>query len=119
MNAEPIAIYECHIGSWMRHPGRENEGFYTYREFADALVKYLKKMHFTHVELIFFIPVIKTPDHMHRFRIGSPDCKKHSFFSVFHRQMRPQLFVNIIMRPFRKQIFPICRQVNIRLLRRK
>ena len=39
MNAEPIAIYECHIGSWMRHPGRENEGFYTYREFADALVK--------------------------------------------------------------------------------
>ena len=52
MNAEPIAIYECHIGSWMRHPGRENEGFYTYREFADALVKYLKKMHFTHVELM-------------------------------------------------------------------
>ncbi len=52
INAEPMAIYECHIGSWMRHPGREDEGFYTYREFADAIVKYLKKMRFTHVELM-------------------------------------------------------------------
>ncbi len=52
MNAEPMAIYECHIGSWMRHPCREDEGFYNYREFADAIVKYLKKMRFTHVELM-------------------------------------------------------------------
>ena len=34
----PMAIYECHIGSWMRHPGREDEGFYTYRQFADRIV---------------------------------------------------------------------------------
>ncbi len=52
INAEPMAIYECHIGSWMRHPCREDEGFYNYREFADAIVKYLKKMRFTHVELM-------------------------------------------------------------------
>lgn len=52
MNAEPVAIYECHIGSWMRHPFREDEGFYNYREFANALVKYLKKMRYTHVELM-------------------------------------------------------------------
>ena len=52
MNAEPLAIYECHIGSWMRHPSRPDEGFYNYREFADALVKYLKEMRFTHVELM-------------------------------------------------------------------
>jgi len=50
--AEPIAVYECHIGSWMRHPGREDEGYYSYREFADALVTYLKKMRYTHVELM-------------------------------------------------------------------
>ena len=27
MNQEPLAIYEVHIGSWMRHPNREDEGF--------------------------------------------------------------------------------------------
>ena len=52
MNKEPLAIYECHIGSWMRHPGREDTGYYNYREFADAIVKYLKKMRYTHVELM-------------------------------------------------------------------
>ena len=31
---EPVSIYEVHIGSWMRHPGREDEGFYTYKEFG-------------------------------------------------------------------------------------
>jgi len=51
MNAEPIAIYECHIGSWMKHPNGE-EGFYTYREFADRIVEYLKEMKYTHVELM-------------------------------------------------------------------
>ncbi|MCL2253158.1 MAG: 1,4-alpha-glucan branching protein GlgB [Lachnospiraceae bacterium] len=48
----PVAIYECHIGSWMRHPSPDNEGFYTYREFADRIVKYLKEMKYTHIELI-------------------------------------------------------------------
>jgi 1,4-alpha-glucan branching enzyme len=52
MNKEPIAIYECHIGSWMRHPGRDDDGFYTYREFADRLVEYLKEYRYTHVELM-------------------------------------------------------------------
>ncbi len=50
-NAEPIAIYECHIGSWMKHPNGE-EGFYSYREFADRIVEYLKEMKYTHVELM-------------------------------------------------------------------
>ena len=40
------------MGSWMRHPGREDEGFYTYREFAEAITKYVKKMGYTHVELM-------------------------------------------------------------------
>lgn len=50
--ASPMAIYECHLGSWMRHPGREDEGFYTYREFADRITDYLVDMHYTHLELI-------------------------------------------------------------------
>ena len=49
---EPLAIYECHIGSWMRHPRPEEQGFYNYREFADRIVEYLKEMKYTHVELI-------------------------------------------------------------------
>ena len=49
---EPVSIYEVHMGSWMRHPGREDEGFYTYREFAEAITKYVKEMGYTHVELM-------------------------------------------------------------------
>ena len=49
---KPVSIYEVHIGSWMRHPGREDEGFYTYREFAEAITKYVKEMGYTHVELM-------------------------------------------------------------------
>ena len=49
---EPIAIYECHIGSWMRHPEEGAKGFYNYREFADRIVDYLKEMKYTHIELM-------------------------------------------------------------------
>ena len=51
-NKEPLAIYECHIGSWMRHPRPEEKGFYNYREFADRIVEYLKEMKYTHIELM-------------------------------------------------------------------
>ena len=51
-NKEPLAIYECHIGSWMRHPRPEEQGFYNYREFADRIVEYLKEMKYTHIELM-------------------------------------------------------------------
>ena len=51
-NREPLAIYECHIGSWMKHPDGTADGFYNYREFADRLVDYLKDLKFTHVELM-------------------------------------------------------------------
>ena len=52
IQTEPVAIYECHIGSWMRHPCREDEGFYSYREFADRITDYLLDMGYTHLELI-------------------------------------------------------------------
>ena len=49
---EPMAVYECHIGSFMKHPNGTEEGFYNYREFADRIVDYLKEMKYTHVELM-------------------------------------------------------------------
>ena len=48
----PMSVYEVHIGSWKRHPGREDEGFYTYREFAREIVDYVKDMGYTHIELM-------------------------------------------------------------------
>ena len=48
----PMSVYEAHIGSWKRHPGREDEGFYSYREFAKEAAAYLKDMGYTHIELI-------------------------------------------------------------------
>ena len=49
---QPMAIYEVHPGSWMRHPGRDDDGFYTYRELAKSLVSYVKEMGYTHIELM-------------------------------------------------------------------
>lgn len=49
---QPMSIYEIHPGSWMRHPGREDDGFYTYRELAKRLASYVTDMGYTHVELM-------------------------------------------------------------------
>ncbi len=53
MDHQPMSIYEVHPGSWMRHPGQdEDDGFYTYRELAKSLCSYVKKMGYTHIELM-------------------------------------------------------------------
>lgn len=52
---QPIAIYEVHAGSWRRKPNGE---FLSYRELADELIPYVKKMGFTHIE---FLPLAEHP----------------------------------------------------------
>ena len=47
----PLSIYEVHIGSWQKKSAFEG---YSYRELAQPLAEYMKKMGFTHVE---FLPV--------------------------------------------------------------
>ena len=49
---QPMAIYEVHPGSWMRHPGRDDDGFYSYLDLAKSLISYVKEMGYTHIELM-------------------------------------------------------------------
>lgn len=51
---QPMSIYECHLGSWKKDfQGPDDEdGFYDYKRLAKELVEYVKKMGYTHVELM-------------------------------------------------------------------
>ena len=51
---QAISIYEVHPGSWRKHPATEQDpdGFYSYREIAHTLTEYVKRMGYTHVELM-------------------------------------------------------------------
>ena len=63
---KPLSIYELHLGSWMRHELKMDEDgepvigseFYNYREIAPKLAEYVKKLGYTHVELM---PVMEHP----------------------------------------------------------
>ena len=48
----PMAIYEVHLGSWRKKDRPQKEGYYTYMEDAHELADYVKKMGYTHVELM-------------------------------------------------------------------
>lgn len=49
---EPIAIYEVHPGSWKKKDNGTEDGFLNYRELAHELAAYVKKMGYTHIELM-------------------------------------------------------------------
>jgi len=53
----PIAIYEVHLGSWMRIPEKDGR-WLTYREAAPKLADYVRQMGYTHVE---FLPLCEHP----------------------------------------------------------
>jgi 1,4-alpha-glucan branching enzyme len=55
--ASPVAIYEVHLGSWARVP-EEGNRVLTYREIAPRLAEHVKKLGFTHVELL---PIMEHP----------------------------------------------------------
>ena len=80
----PVSIYECHLGSWMRPPGRE---FHSYRELAPLLVEYLQDTGFTHVE---FLPVMEHPFY------GSWGYQTTGYFAPTSRFGTPQDFMYLI-----------------------
>ncbi len=47
---KPLAIYECHLGSWDRRA--EPDCWPNYRELAPKLIAHLKNLGFTHLELL-------------------------------------------------------------------
>ncbi|HNX76353.1 MAG TPA: 1,4-alpha-glucan branching protein GlgB [Candidatus Rifleibacterium sp.] len=54
---EPVSIFECHLGSFMRNL-EEGNRFMTYRELAPLLADYAKKLGYTHIELL---PITEHP----------------------------------------------------------
>lgn len=60
----PVSIYEVHLGSWRRKRDDYDESepalnyFYSYKEIAPQLIKYVKSHGFTHIELM---PIMEHP----------------------------------------------------------
>ena len=52
---KPLSIYEVHLGSWLHSEG---DTWLTYRELADRLVEYVRKLGYTHIELM---PIMEHP----------------------------------------------------------
>ena len=82
----PISIYEVHLGSWRRVP---EDGFRSldYREMAPRLVEHVRRLGFTHVELM---PVMEHP------YFGSWGYQVTSYFAPTSRYGTPQDLMYLI-----------------------
>src|SRR3954468_19447414 len=79
----PISIYEVHLGSWRRHGDR----FLTYREMAPLLADHVKRLGFTHVEML---PVMEHPFY------GSWGYQSLGYFAPTSRYGTPQDLMYLI-----------------------
>jgi 1,4-alpha-glucan branching enzyme len=84
--SSPLAIYEVHLGSWMRASEEDNRPL-TYRELAPRLAEYVQRLGFTHVE---FLPVTEHPFY------GSWGYQTTGYFAPTSRYGTPQDFMFLI-----------------------
>ncbi len=82
----PIAIYEVHLGSWMR-VSEDGDRSLSYRELAPRLAEYVKRLGFTHVE---FLPVMEHPFY------GSWGYQTTGYFAPTSRYGTPQDFMHLV-----------------------
>ena len=81
---EPVSIYEVHAESWMRGPAGEP---LTWREMAFKLVEYVKRVGYTHVELL---PVQEHP------YSGSWGYQVTGYFAPTARFGTPEDFMHLV-----------------------
>ncbi len=84
----PMAIYEVHLGSWMR-VAAEGYRSLSYRELAERLTEYVSRMGFTHVE---FLPIMEHPF------FGSWGYQVTGYFAPTSRYGAPEDFMYLIDR---------------------
>jgi len=81
-----MAIYEVHLGSWMRSPDHPDR-FLSYRDVAPRLAAYARDLGFTHVELL---PITEHPFY------GSWGYQTTGFFSPTSRYGTPDDFMFLV-----------------------
>ncbi len=83
---EPMAIYEVHLGSWARVPEEGNRPL-SYREIAPKLVNHVKRLGFTHLELL---PISEHPF------AGSWGYQVSGYYAPTSRYGTPDDFRNLV-----------------------
>lgn len=82
----PISIYELHLGSWMRSP-QDPDRLLGYRDLAPRLAEHVRKLGFTHVELL---PITEHPFY------GSWGYQTSGYFAPTSRMGSPQDFMFLV-----------------------